>query len=134
MKRVKEMMLMLLCSFGMLVVKGQTNEVLKGKWQSSYSEEMELAYLTYEFKEVDGELKAYTILIKDQQGNAHELNELTMDNIRLEDGKGESKFYFEHEGETYEMDAELTLTNEHTLHIEYSFWGFSDSETWHLIQ
>ncbi|MDY8136446.1 hypothetical protein [Aquimarina sp. 2201CG5-10] len=114
--------------------QAQTNDTLIGKWETSYEEDGEKAYVTYEFKKVKEELKCYTLSIKNDKGEGGKYNSLAMKNIILNNGKGKAKYVYNEKGKNYVFDAKLNLKNENTLNISYSYWGYSNTEIWKRIE
>ncbi|MDN5215141.1 hypothetical protein QQ020_23880 [Fulvivirgaceae bacterium BMA12] len=113
---------------------GQSNSLLIGKWKTSYNDDGEKGFITYEIKTVDGKLKGHTQYIEDDKGNGEDYSSLVLKNIRFSDGKGKATYVIEYEGETYEAEASLTLVDVNTLKIHYSYMGYSDTETWKRVK
>ena len=120
--------------FGALALQAQTTSRLLGTWESTEQEDGEIYHVVYQFKEVDQTIKAYTVSLKDDKGNAEAYSDLALDHITFKHNKGTGTYYFEYEGKQYDVSATLTLTDNNTLLLEYSYWGFSDSETWKRIK
>ena len=131
MKILKQTLLILMLCLTTSLIQAQSNEALIGIWEARYEEDGEVGYVTYEFTtNASGEVKAHGILIKDEAGNSESFKALAMDTIVLKDGKGTARYYFEHEGETYDIQAQLQLKDSKTLVVSYAAWGYSGSETW----
>lgn len=106
------------------------NKPLTGKWEAEYEENNEKSYVTYEFRNENGNLNCYTTYLKDDKGNSEPYESLAIKDVTFEGREGTGKFIFAHEGKNYEVRAQLTLEDSNTLAIRYSAWGYSDSETW----
>lgn len=115
-------------------ISSQSNDSLLGKWQTTYEENGEKAFVSYEFKNVDGRLKCYTFYIKDDKGEGTKYHSLAMENIVLKEGNGKAKYRYNEEGKKYVFDANLYLKNENTLQISYSYWGYSNTEIWKRLK
>ena len=112
----------------------QAASTLLGKWASSFEWEGEQVHIQYEFRTVQGKLLCYSVQLADANGDALQDNTLVMTNIEFANGSGTATFTIKDEGETYEADATLKLTNSNTLQVDYSYYWYSDSETWKRIQ
>ena len=134
MKQIKLMAIMALVIVVFACAYGQSNPLLIGKWKTSYHEDGEKGFITYEIKTVDGKLKGYTQYIEDDKGNGEDYTSLALKNIRFSDDKGEATYIVEYEGETYDAEASLRLVDANTLKIHYSYMGYSDTETWKRVK
>ncbi len=114
------------------VVNAQTNDALLGKWETTYEEDGKKTYITYEFKNVKGKLKCYTTSVKNNEGEEN-YESLAMEDISIKKGKGNAKYMYNEEGENYVLKAKLHFENANTLHISYSYWGYSNTEKWKRI-
>lgn len=130
MRRHISMALLFSILFGASALQAQTASRLLGTWQSTEQEDGETYHVVYEFKEVDQTIKAYTISIKDENGNTESFSDLALDKVSFKQNTGTAIYHFEYEGKQYDVSANLTLKDNNTLLLEYSYWGFSDSETW----
>ena len=99
------------------------NGLLAGKWEAEYEENNEKSYVTYEFRNENGKLTCYTTYIKDDNGHGEEYESLALKDVIFEGEKGKGTFIFIHEGENYEVRANLTLRDDRTLIVSYSAWG-----------
>ncbi|MEW7277808.1 hypothetical protein ABW636_04370 [Aquimarina sp. 2201CG1-2-11] len=115
-------------------IKGQSTTNLIGKWQTTYDDEGEKSYVTYEFKNVSGKLKCYTRYLKNDKGEGVKYTSLAMDKITLSNGKGNGKYKYNEGNKKYVFDAKLHLKNLTTLYVSYSFWGYSNTEIWKRIK
>lgn len=115
-------------------VSSQSNSDLLGKWETIYEDNGNTYVVTYEFKNVDKTVKAYSILIKDGQNGAEKDNSIAMDEVQLKSGKGNAKYIIADEGKIYEMNAKLNMKDQNTLEVRYSYWGYSDTEIWKRIK
>ncbi len=114
------------------VVNAQTNDALLGKWETTYDDDGKKIHMTYEFKNVKGKLKCYTTSAKNNEGE-EKFETLAMEEIKIKKGKGSAKYIYNEEGENYVLKAKLHFENINTLRISYSYWGYSNTETWKRI-
>lgn len=122
---------LVLCSmFLVTFLNAQNTSELLGKWKSSYTEDGETYSIVYEFREDQGQIKAFTLEIRDQIGDKESISELVIDNIEFSNKKGKGIFHFEYENDQYDIPAQLRLKDTRTLEISYSYWGMSDQEVW----
>ena len=115
-------------------IKAQNNNDLIGKWETTYDDEGEKSYVTYEFKNVSGNLKCYTLYLKNDKGEGVKYNALAMDKITLNNGKGIAKYKYNEGNKNYVFDTKLHLKNQSTLYVSYSFWGYSNTEIWKRVK
>jgi hypothetical protein len=118
----------------MITANAQSQEALIGQWEGKYEENGEVIYITYQFKKEGNQLKCYTMSIKDDRGEEGAYTDLVMEDIVFKDGKGKAKYLYSEDDENYTLKAKLYLKTDHTLHISYSYWGFSDTEVWKRLE
>ncbi|WP_420401349.1 hypothetical protein [Flagellimonas sp.] len=110
------------------------NNPLTGKWEAEYEENNEKFYVTYEFRNENGKPTCYATYIKDDKGRGEEHESLAIKDIVFEGEKGTGKFIIDHKGKNYEVRANLKLSDNNTLVVSYSAWGYSDNETWKRLK
>jgi hypothetical protein len=115
-------------------ITAQNTNDLIGKWETSYNDKGKNYTVVYEFKKEDKTVKAYTVLIKDEKGEQLEDNSLVLSKIEFKNKKGTCIYSLEYEGELYEIKSKLNLKDNNTLVLSYSYYGFSDTETWKRIK
>ncbi|MCT4631063.1 hypothetical protein [Winogradskyella sp.] len=115
-------------------ITAQNTNDLIGKWETSYNDKGKNYIVVYEFKKEDKTVKAYTVLIKDEKGEQLEDNSLVLSKIEFKNKKGTCIYSLEYEGELYEIKSKLNLKDNNTLVLSYSYYGFSDTETWKRIK
>lgn len=111
----------------------QSNGSLMGKWEAQYEVEGQKVSSGFEFKKDQGKLICQTLYLKDADGNGEPYSAVVMTHVDFKNGKGTARYTMKYEGETYEVDADLELTNAHTLKISYSYYGYSETETWKRV-
>ena len=115
-------------------LNAQSINDLLGKWETTYIEEGEKATVVYEFIKEENQIKAYTILIKDDKGNKEPYKEVALDKIKFKDGKGKGTYFIEYDGDNYDLETDLKLKDATNLELSYSYWGYSDTEIWKKIE
>ncbi|WBX75243.1 hypothetical protein PG911_11295 [Tenacibaculum ovolyticum] len=134
MNTIKKTVTILILLIATTVLKAQTNDVLTGKWETTYKDNNENVYITYQFKYVKEKLKCYSVFIKDDSGKKGKYESLVMKNITLNNGNGKAIYIYNDNGVDYEFKANLLLKNENTLNVSYSVLGYSDTETWKRLK
>lgn len=130
MKLLQSFIGILVLFFTSYSLQAQSSASLKGKWETTYKLNGETGHVTYSFKDTKGKLQAYSISMKDDKGNEQKDNSLIMDKITFKDGKGTCTYMIKYEGKTYDIKAKLFLKNKNTLEVSYTYYGYSDKETW----
>ncbi len=113
-----------------LNTNAQSAQSLIGQWICSYEVDGENFSVKYQFKSESGQLKCYAVEMRDDQGNAEAFSTLAMKDISFKDGKGEATYIFNDEGEVYDTEADLILNSPTSLTVDYSYYGFGDTEHW----
>lgn len=103
---------------------------LIGYWYTAY-EELEIG-VTYQFRNENGEIKAYAIEIYDKEGNKASDNTLTMIVKSYDQNSGVADFFIEYEGEKYEVESKLKLVD-NKLEVSYSYQGYDGKEIWERV-
>lgn len=134
MNTIKKTATILVLLIATTVVRSQTNNALTGKWETTYKENNETVYITYQFKYVEEKLKCYSVSIKDHNGKKGKYESLVMKNIILNNQKGKAIYIYNDNGVDYEFKANLLLKNENTLNVSYSVLGYSDTEIWKRLK
>lgn len=134
MKILKSVLTVILITVSASTINAQTIDTLIDKWQTTYEEAGESYVVTYEFRKDNNEIKVYSVLAKDGQGDTLKDNTLAMDEVRFLVDKGTAIYIVEDEGKTYNMKAKLWLKNSETLQIDYSYWGYSGTEIWKRVK
>ncbi len=127
------LMLIILLLFS-IWINAQDGNVLIGKWETSYEEDGEKFYVTYEFKNINRKLKCYTLYIKDDKDEGAKYYSLAMEKIRMKEGKGDAKYKYNEGNKKYVFDAKLILKKTDILYVSYSFWGYSNTEIWKKVK
>ncbi|SIQ20994.1 hypothetical protein [Maribacter ulvicola] len=130
MKILKKVVLIPLFAIFTVTTQAQNSKDLNGKWEAYYEQDNEKGYVTYEFKTEDKKLKAYSTLLKDVNGYKVKDNTLTLNEIKFSKGKGKCKYLIKYKEKVYNVPAKLILIDENTLEVSYSYYGYSDTETW----
>lgn len=130
MKLLKSITLVCLLTVIACTAKAQNSNQLLGKWQTSYDMKGEKVVVVYEIKKEKGQIKAYSVLLKNAKGESQKDNTLVMPNMQL--GK-KTKYKVEYEGEKYDIDADLTLKDAKTLEVFYNYYGYKNTEVWKKI-
>lgn len=110
------------------------NQSLAGQWESRYELEGEKFEIAFEFKDDKGALQCHTLFLRDDQGNTENYDSIAMTDIQWKDKKGKAQYFFEYEGETYEVEASLHLVDANTLEVQYSYYGYSETEIWKKVK
>ena len=92
---------------------------LIGYWYVSY-QELEMA-VTYQFREEDNVVKAYSIEVYDKEGNKVNDNTLAMTVKSFNDNNGIANYFIEYKGEKSEVESKLNLTGKQ-LEVSYSYY------------
>ena len=112
----------------------QSPDALLGKWSCPFESDGEKGSITYEFKQKDGKILAYTTYLEDDKGNGAADHSLVLKDIDFSDGKGKATSILKEGKDTYQIKADLVLKNPNTLEIRYTAWGYSEKETWRRKQ
>ncbi|OSY87401.1 hypothetical protein WH52_11000 [Tenacibaculum holothuriorum] len=108
-----------------------TSSELVGKWETSYDMEGEKVFVVYEIKKEMGKYKAYSVLLKNEKGEAQPDNTLVMPNIQL--GK-KSDYVIEYEGKKYDIKADVKLKSMNTIEVFYNYYGYKNTEIWKKVK
>lgn len=126
-------LLLLIACLSAVGISATSQSPLLGKWQTEYELEGDRFSIVYQFKDVEGKLKCYSLYTKTSKGQLEKHQALVMDAIDFENGTGTARYSLTYEGETYEVDATLKLEDNRILTVEYSYYGYGDTETWKRI-
>ena len=133
MKKIKIILLAFIV-IALAHVNAQPTHPLIGKWQTVYDLEGEKVYVNYQFKKINGKLFCTTLFLKDEKGNSEAYNTVAMSDIDFENKKGKAQYMLKYEGELYEVEASLYLTNANTLEVRYSYYGYTNAEIWKKVE
>lgn len=131
MKLLKNTLTVLLF-FTIFIGYSQSQNNLLGKWKTTYDYEGQKLDVVYEIKNNSNKVKAFSIKMT-ILGESQKDDTMVMSNITMNDGKGKTKYYIEYEGKKYNVDAKLKLKDNNTLIVSYSYYGYSDNETWKRV-
>jgi len=134
MNTIKKAVTIIILLFATTTITAQSSDALLGKWEGIYKENGEKALITYEFKQVKGKLKCYTVSIKGENGEEGVYESIVMRNVSLNSGNGKAIYIYNDNGEDYEFKAKLSLKSQNVLNISYSVMGYSDTEVWNRIK
>jgi len=126
--------MLVLFFMGLVTITAQTPENLLGKWRTTYRGEDQKIKTVYEFRKEDGKINAYSIMIKDDEGNSMEDNTLVLDKVTLSDEIGSARYNIELNGHRFDVTARLKLRDEDSLAVIYSFWGAPNLEIWKRVE
>ena len=103
---------------------------LIGYWYVTY-EELEVG-VTYEFREEESVINAYSIEVYDKDENKMDDNTLAMTIKSFDTDRGKADYFIEYEGEKYEVESALKLIG-NKLEISYSYYGYEGKEVWEKV-
>jgi len=130
MKQLKKSLGIILLLLSITSTQAQDTKSLLGKWKSTFELEGKKVEAIYEFKMNKDKLEGFSVEYKNEGGEVDNTAELIMDKISMANKKGEGRFIIKYDGDTYKVDSDLILKDNNTLEISYSYYGYSDTETW----
>ncbi|TMU51000.1 hypothetical protein [Flagellimonas algicola] len=104
---------------------------LIGQWKVAYNTKDFKGAIVYKIKKEGKVFNAYTHQYQDENGYAQKAEGTkTLTITQFNGSKGKGIYSIEYEGEQYEVDCKIALTDENTFTLSYDYYGYGDVETW----
>ncbi len=107
----------------------QSESELVGRWEVTYEDYKGKSI--YEFRSEQGKVVGYSIHFTDENGDEYEDNSMVVTKLEFDGKNGEASYKVQYdEDEYFTTDISLKKKSETHLLVHYSYWGFSNEETW----
>lgn len=106
-----------------------------GKWIVKYNEEDFEGAIVYDIRKEGTKFNAYTYEYQDTKGHGEKAEQTKTLVLKSFDGyTGKGIYTINYEGEKYEVACDVNMIDDTTFKLSYTYYGYSDVETWKKLK